>query len=517
MPSPPSTFVLYVDHSGHAAPLSLCYHATASRRLSSSLNDRHPPSTIEEVDSAYCPQCLTFHDAGTASNLGHCPKASCKRCPLCQSIASLAFEDNECFYDCGYCDWTSKECGLIVSIEAGTVVNRETMAKATEQMKQLLEAVMSRDDADSNQSQYKDKLAVLEGVVKEELRRKKHPNLVPMTKKSAGATTAVTPWSLEQLEASLEAKSHPLASDGSAAEKSQGQQQQGTSSTVSSLDGSVEKTCVDSILLQSHAVRSGKDLLPLPVQLRPRKSRRCRAELAEGRPGILVKPKLNPLEGDTSLRTGHGQWWKKDASAVQVIPKVSIVQHQHTGDAVHAFLLKISNPTLGQVKLRLAPSSFLVDNNKKTKKSNDEETMTNTSTKQLNNMLVHSLYRTRLDVTVNTGVTLQTPPSDMIELDSVDDTFLDLGRSEIPEQVTSWDGNSSNADKDAFRVVATKGDSAWVEYVLAKKLEGTVPGIPVSLQIQVGGGSWESSLVKAKANDDFVVFDIVLLWSEPTE
>ena len=143
--------------------------------------------------------------------------------------------------------------------------------------------------------------------------------------------------------------------------------------------------------------------------------------------------------------------------------------------------------------------------------------MTNTSTKQLNNMLVHSLYRTRLDVTVNTGVTLQTPPSDTIELDSVDDTFLDLGRSEIPEQVTSWDGNSSNADKDAFRVVATKGDSAWVEYVLAKKLEGTVPGIPVSLQIQVGGGSWESSLVKAKANDDFVVFDIVLLWSEPTE
>jgi hypothetical protein len=47
--------------------------------------------------------------------------------------------------------------------------------------------------------------------------------------------------------------------------------------------------------------RSKQDLLPLPIPLRVRTSRRCRAELAEGRPGILLKPKLNPLEGDTSL------------------------------------------------------------------------------------------------------------------------------------------------------------------------------------------------------------------------
>lgn len=56
---------------------------------------------------------------------------------------------------------------------------------------------------------------------------------------------------------------------------------------------------------------SFQDLLPLPIPLRPRMSRRCRAELAEGRPGILLKPKFNPLEGDSSQRTGHGQWWKK--------------------------------------------------------------------------------------------------------------------------------------------------------------------------------------------------------------
>jgi hypothetical protein len=63
--------------------------------------------------------------------------------------------------------------------------------------------------------------------------------------------------------------------------------------------------------LGGNTAGSIETLLPLSIPLRPRKSRRCRAELAESRPGILVKPKLNPLEGDSSLRTGHGQWWKK--------------------------------------------------------------------------------------------------------------------------------------------------------------------------------------------------------------
>ena len=47
-----NTCVLYIDHQGHPGPLSRCHHATASRRLSSSI-DRHPPSTKTEVDSTY--------------------------------------------------------------------------------------------------------------------------------------------------------------------------------------------------------------------------------------------------------------------------------------------------------------------------------------------------------------------------------------------------------------------------------------------------------------------------------
>jgi hypothetical protein len=72
--------------------------------------------------------------------------------------------------------------------------------------------------------------------------------------------------------------------------------------------------------LGGNVAGSIETLLPLPIPLRPRKSRRCRAELAESRPGILVKPKLNPLEGDSSLRTGHGQWWKKVRDLTLLLP-----------------------------------------------------------------------------------------------------------------------------------------------------------------------------------------------------
>ena len=62
-------YVLYVDHEKHPAPLSMCYHATGARRLSSTV-DRYPPATLTEVDSAYCPQCLSYHDAASAARMG---------------------------------------------------------------------------------------------------------------------------------------------------------------------------------------------------------------------------------------------------------------------------------------------------------------------------------------------------------------------------------------------------------------------------------------------------------------
>ena len=493
-------YVLYVDHEGHVAPLSRCYHATASRRLSSSIDDKHPPSTVTEVDSAFCPQCLSFYDAATAATLGYCPKVTCKRCPVCTSVLSLAFENNKCFYVCGYCTWTSEKCGLTVDMRkfaTGGAITKETMAKATERMGKWLEEKEGKGDGPA-QNHYRAMLDALDEIGKTEVRRKNHTGLIgqaPLSKKPN------LPWSIETLEDSIRQKQEQAAEI-----KTVGGFKTKPITKSRTLDSSLGKVSVESLFLQkARPTASLSDLLPLRIPLRARKSRRCRAELAEGRPGILVKPKLNPLEGDSSLRTGHGQWWKKDSGAVNVIPKLTVQRHSTNGDKAHSFLLKVANPTLGTVNLRLGRSTYQGE------PTWDDKTVRTT---ELTHVLVDSLRRTYLDAKLNTGVTPSLETSNVVTLDSVDDTFLDIGRSEIPKAVTSWKAPES-VSKTQINIVASKGDSAWLEVNVNETVEGDVPAIPLSLEIEVGNGSWESSLVKPRTDSDgpdYVCFDVVLLW-----
>ena len=308
-----SAYVLYVDHQGHPAPLSLSYHATASRRLASAV-DRHPPSTVIEVDSAYCPQCLAFHDANTAGNIGFCPKSSCRLCPLCRSVAAITVEATNCFYKCGLCNWTSRDCFLstAVAVDADGSVEREEVDKAALELGDQLKTRMDQSNQWAEEH-YKKMLQTLEVMAKELVKGQITSSFIPL---SAAATRrgmdGPEGWSVESLEQSLDARGKLVAA--SIAETVGGQDLQLLSFEVEQpLKEDLDETPSASLLLQGGATSatSKESLLPLPVPLRPRKSRRCRAELAEGRPGILVKPKLNPLEGDSSLRTGHGQWWKK--------------------------------------------------------------------------------------------------------------------------------------------------------------------------------------------------------------
>lgn len=306
-----SAHVLYVDHQGHPAPLSLCYHATASRRLASAI-ERHPPSTITELDSAFCPQCLAFHDATSAASLGYCPKATCRLCPVCRSVASIAVESSECLYKCGLCDWTSRLCSLVTPITVGDngVISKEDIEAASEEL--LVQWTERRTQRDQlAEDHYKTMLQTLEAMAKEQVKGQRSTfSWLPTA--NVRRKDGPEGWSIESLEDSLQDRKKLFAT--ALTETVGGQDLQFASLLVDQvLDESLEGKSIDSILLQGGAMTPASldTLLPLPIPLRPRKSRRCRAELAEGRPGILVKPKLNPLEGDSSLRTGHGQWWKK--------------------------------------------------------------------------------------------------------------------------------------------------------------------------------------------------------------
>ena len=308
--------VLYVDHQGHPAPLAECYHATASRRLSSSI-DRYPSSTVTEVDSAFCPQCLSFHDAATAATLGYCPKATCQQCPLCTAIASVAVVDSQVFYECsggvGTCKWTSKDCNLMVAVtkqEDDGSFDKIELARALEDLGTRL--VQRKREKQEPSDKYFNSLTVALAQ-----RSKVERQAQRISKASVSAADGPEGWSVEALEATLEEKKTSLIFVESASGGAPGRQVEKISLENDNeiVDSSLSQVSLLSLQLQalnySTPPLSKQDLLPLPIPLRVRTSRRCRAELAEGRPGILLKPKLNPLEGDTSLRSGHGQWWKK--------------------------------------------------------------------------------------------------------------------------------------------------------------------------------------------------------------
>jgi hypothetical protein len=124
--------------------------------------------------------------------------------------------------------------------------------------------------------------------------------------------------------------------------------------------------------------------LPLLIPLRLRTSRRCRKELASCRPGKLLKPRLNPLEGDTSLRIGKGQWHKKDSSAIHAIPRVQIVTRLKQQQSL-VFLIQVAIPTLGTVRLRFTASNYQGE-----PRWNDDDADTQTTT-YLPDLLVNTL------------------------------------------------------------------------------------------------------------------------------
>lgn len=312
----PAAYVLYVDHQGHPAPLSCSYHATASRRLSSSV-DRYPPSTLTEIDSAYCPQCLSFHDVASAATIAYCPRPQCRRCPVCTAVASVSVykEEKACFYKCGFCSWTSKECNVAVDLslaEDGSV-GKEQIAKAAEELGAALQARVTAGDKDA-EKHFRNMVEAWGKVAKEEVRRQAQGNVVVSARRGL-ASDGPEGWSIDSLEESIRIKQEKAKVDATDVVGKCDLVRIPLDGAEETEDFSVDNVTSESIALQAMATActalSRQDRLPLPIPLRPRKSRRCRAELADGRPGILVKPKLNPLEGDSSLRTSHGQWWKK--------------------------------------------------------------------------------------------------------------------------------------------------------------------------------------------------------------
>ena len=457
-----------------------------------------------EVDSAYCPRTLQFCDAASAASgdLPHKEGAGPKDCPVCFGPVCISIDETDaddvtgklvCHYVCTMgkqCNWTSRECGVAVcsdkllECENDEASDQDLEARRSavidEVTKQLEACLKERIDERNKLGE-----SIFESIAnmwnKREQTEERRKRMMSATPQQVSHDES---WSLEALESSLLDKRKQLESlyiftdDKSVAETNEIYQPE-----RQPLPTAEQVAAQMSITTRTPLRRA--DLFPLFVPYRARVSRRCRAELAAGRTGILVKPKLNPLEGDSSLRTGHGQWFKKDSSAVQVVPRVRIVRSIRK-ERRHAVLLSVKNPTLSMVRLRFC------GNDSQIILGNDE----------LRGILVDPFNEQRVQAQLCPSSVTNLGSTGFIELAPADDPFLDIGKAKKgdPPEVSGWEGTTTeDFENSGLKLVASQGDTSWVEFAVAFEDEvATNLAVPFSMQIEVGNGSWEASLVKRK-------------------
>ena len=556
--------VLYYDNSGQPTPLSYLYHATASRVLSSSLLITQPnPTSITEIDSAYCPQCLQFWDAATAfgSSRGVCgttyttnpdetPQqgAGCSNCPVCGAILVHSIQEGEgqgqgleCVYSCGYCHWSSTESQITESVkdlpsdQMQVEMERATNAIRVKLYQRWQEAIEGPDaKVLALKRAWEEK-----GKLEEAARRR----MAVIATRGSGAKESGNMgsdvglymsgisldidrnkdevWSVETMEKVMHSKRDKIENSIMKCMVA-GEDMKLDSLSILDAD-TLDFSKDDSVLLSakqnsvqdtiSSKVRTSHEcLLPEPVKLRARSIRRCLAEIEAGKPGILVKPKVNPLEGDSSLRYGHGQWWKKDSSAIHSVPKVQICSYGKDNDIMYAILLKIKNPTLGIIRLRLIS------------KASGEDSSSGDATENANLILDATSMETTKAKIISPIAAQEM--ENFVQLDPVEDAFLELGKghSHDPIEVINWDAQQILRDaqvKSGLKIVAKKEDSIWVQYLIEDQSQAANAtqnylSTPLIMEIELGNGSWESSLIKTKGdlegNVDTVKFSILPVW-----
>lgn len=199
---------------------------------------------------------------------------------------------------------------------------------------------------------------------------------------------------------------------------------------------------------------------------------------------------------------------------MHVIPRVQPVRHvvvQQNDDSKHIFLLRVTNPTLGTIRLRFATSTY----------PGEVDRETNAVTEKLSDLLVDTFTGQHVNAQLERDV-LKLAATEHVELLSAEDSFIEFGSGgkEIPYKVLRWEPSAATAaDTSAMKLVAQSASTAWFELVVPNVPAVDAawrPAVPLALQIEVGNGSWQSSLVQPKPvegeEQDWVTFDLVITW-----
>ncbi|EGZ23783.1 dynactin light chain p62 subunit [Phytophthora sojae] len=353
--------VRYACKCGHLAPVSSLFFSETCEKLVCRL----PGCSVEEFESYYCGNLLVNLPSKEASMYQN-RSSRCFSCPACETALSTAFHESKqrFFFLCAHCRWDSLELGLAdddLDALVMTAITRERQA-AHEDVFQALHSHYSTLSS----------LQLLADSMKE-LQREHQ-----MKKFRLQRMAEMGGWKYDQALAKVQEKEQWLLEQRREHQWPELQKQltalqtQGTSwgeDTPEKTRETLEKLAQTSDMGQVSTLHqrllnpldqsSDADrLFPSRPLLRVKRTWRCVESIERGTAGILVKPQISPMSGDSSLPVS-ASWFKKANLAAQYVPVVTFQRLPYRaegGGGVECVLL-VENPLDDAIRITFRSAS----------------------------------------------------------------------------------------------------------------------------------------------------------------
>ncbi|OWZ24392.1 Dynactin light chain p62 subunit [Phytophthora megakarya] len=376
--------VLYACQCGHLAAVSSLFYSETCDKLVCRL----PGCSVEEFESYYCGNLLVNLPSKEASMYQN-RSSRCFSCPTCDTTLSTAFHESEqrFFFLCPHCRWDSLALGLADDDPDAlimTAITRERQA-AHEDVFQVLHshyATLSSSSTNGGTATTSaasfgrsSSLQLLADSMKE-LQREHQ-----MKKFRLQRMAEMGGWKYDQALAKVQEKEQWLMEQRrehqwpELAKQLATMQTQGTSwgqdasektrEVLEKLSQTREmghvSTLHQRLLNPLDQARDADKLFPSRPLLRVKRTWRCVESIERGSAGILVKPQISPMSGDSSLPVS-ASWFKKANLAAQYVPVVTFQRLPYRNDDTSGVecVLLVENPLDDAIRItfRSAPATL---------------------------------------------------------------------------------------------------------------------------------------------------------------
>ncbi|OQR90302.1 hypothetical protein ACHHYP_05640 [Achlya hypogyna] len=334
--------VRYACPCGRRYPLAELYWSDSCSKLVCPW----PTCSLQEIDSYFCRfqmDNLPSKEAAAYKNRS----ARTFACPDCASTLQTIKTGDKYIFFCSHCRWDS--ANLLADDDPDTLT---MVANTRERDEDVFDVLLTHYQQQSNAHT----AALPKPLAFNSLARLGKPHFHVKAPTTLG-------WKMDQLEAKLQKRNEenvltPFDQKAVAAVRAKFPQHRSFETddavAVAAVAGTSDMSLVSTLrqrylstpLVQSRDVAG---LYPSRPDLRVKRSWRCVEAMAANNPGILVKPQINPMTGDSSMVVS-ASWWKKATLGIHFVPNVTVQRPWLDGNC----WLLIENPLEDDVLLTVA-------------------------------------------------------------------------------------------------------------------------------------------------------------------